>query len=187
MKRLLLHICCAPDATVGIERLSPDFEVEGFYCNPNIHPAEEYRRRLDGMRDLSNLVQFPFTEGEYDINAWFQAVRGQENEPEKGLRCEICIGRRLRSTAATARENRFDAFATVLTISPKKDAALINRLGTLAGEEFGVEYVPTDLKKKEGFKRSVELSREYGLYRQDYCGCEFSKRKKSESRNKDPE
>jgi len=180
MKRLLLHICCAPDATVGIERLSPDFEVEGFFCNPNVHPADEYRRRLDGMRDLSDRVHFSFTEGEYDTGAWFEAVRGLENEPEKGARCGICIERRLRSTAATARENQFDAFATVLTISPKKNAALINRLGTLAGEEFGVEYVPTDLKKKDGFKRSVELSRAYGLYRQDYCGCEYSKRQKGE-------
>jgi len=183
-KKLLLHICCAPDATVGIERLSPDFEVEGFYYNPNIHPAEEYGRRLDAMRRLSSLVNFHFTEGEYDTSAWFDEMRGLENEPEKGLRCELCIRERLRSTASMARENDFDAFAAVLTISPKKNALLINRLGALAAEEFGVDYIPTDLKKKDGFKKSVELSREYGLYRQNYCGCEFSKRKVEARRGK---
>jgi predicted adenine nucleotide alpha hydrolase (AANH) superfamily ATPase len=183
MKRLLLHICCAPDATVGIERLKADFDVVGLFYNPNIHPRSEYDKRLAAMRTVSEIAGFPFIEGPYKTSSWFDEVKGLEGEPEKGLRCEACIRMRLRATARISLEEGFDAFAAVLTVSPRKDAAMINRYGEQAAEEFGVEYLPTDLKKKDGFKRSVELSRQYGLYRQDYCGCEFSKRKeKGESK-----
>jgi len=177
MKRLLIHICCAPDATVGIERLAPDFDAAGYFYNPNIHPEDEYDKRLAAMRTISSLTEFPFVEGSYDPSSWFELVRGLEEEPEKGIRCETCIRMRLRDTAKLANERGFDMFAAVLTVSPRKDAAMVNRLGAQAGEEFGVQYLPTDLKKKDGFKRSVELSTQYGLYRQNYCGCEYSKRK----------
>jgi predicted adenine nucleotide alpha hydrolase (AANH) superfamily ATPase len=182
MKRLLLHICCGPDATIGIERLKPDFDVVGFFYNPNIHPRAEYEKRLESMRAVSALDGFPFVEGRYDTSSWSEEIIGLEEEPEKGLRCEACIRMRLRATARFARERGFDSFAAVLTVSPRKDLTMINRLGTQAAEEYDVEYLPTDLKKKDGFKRSVELSRKYGLYRQDYCGCEYSKRKEKVER-----
>lgn len=175
MKRLLVHICCAPDATVGIERLGEDWTAEGFFYNPNIHPAAEYLERLHTMKALSEATGFTFLEGSYDPESWKAMVRGLENEPEKGTRCTTCIEERLRTTARVAAKNGFDAFAAVLTVSPHKDAGMVNRLGAKAGEEFGVEYVPTDLKKLDGFKRSMELSRRFGLYRQDYCGCVYSR------------
>ena len=186
-KKLLLHICCAPDASVGIERLSLAWDTEGLFSNSNIHPREEYEKRLLAMEQLAEIVDFSFTDGEYEPELWFEAAKGLENEPEKGLRCEICIRERLRATARVARDKDFDAFAAVLTVSPHKDAGMINRLGAAAGEEFGVEYLPTDLKKQNGFKRSVQLSKQYGIYRQDYCGCEYSKRQNAGRRTQNTE
>jgi predicted adenine nucleotide alpha hydrolase (AANH) superfamily ATPase len=176
VKRLLIHICCAPDASVGIERLSQDWETEGLFSNSNIHPAQEYMKRVEALETLANQMGFTYSEGSYEPEVWMESVKGLEGEPEKGLRCEICIRERLRTTARQAKDRGFEAFAAVLTVSPHKDAAMINRLGAEVGEEFSVEYVPTDLKKQDGFKRSVEMTREYGIYRQDYCGCKFSKR-----------
>ncbi len=181
MKRLLIHICCAPDASVGLERLSQNWKTEGLFSNPNIHPAEEYGKRLQALKTLANDMGFTFTEGTYEPEVWLESVRGMESEPEKGLRCEICIRERLRTTARMARDRHFDAFAAVLTVSPHKDAALINRLGAEVGKEFGVEYLATDLKKQDGFKRSIQLTKQYGIYRQDYCGCEYSRSRKTSS------
>jgi predicted adenine nucleotide alpha hydrolase (AANH) superfamily ATPase len=186
-KKLLLHICCAPDATVGIERLTSDWDTEGLFLNSNIHPPEEYTKRLKALETLSLEVGLSFMEGPYEPEAWFQSIRGMEGEPEKGLRCEACIRDRLRTTARTARDRGCDAFAAVLTVSPHKDAAMINRLGAEAGLEFGVEYLATDLKKQDGFKRSVELTKQYGIYRQDYCGCEYSKRQNAGRRTQNAE
>lgn len=177
-KKLLLHICCAPDATVGIERLIEQFHVAGHFYNPNIHPPGEYQRRLAAMEELARALSFPYHEGEYDPEGWFTATRGMEREPEKGRRCAECIRIRLQVTARAAKDGGFDLFAAVLTVSPHKDAALINRLGEEAGRLHGVQYLPTHLNKKGGFGRSVELSRRYGLYRQNYCGCVFSMRGK---------
>ena len=182
MKKLLLHICCAPDATIGIDRLLPHWETQGFFYNPNIHPAQEYERRLEAMEKLSEATGLPFTQGKYDPDQWKVMVEGLEDEPEKGRRCELCFRERLRKAAREASEGGYDAFAAVLTVSPHKDASLINRLGEEAGQEFGVEYLPTDLKKMDGFKRSVQISKELGIYRQDYCGCEYSKRQNAERR-----
>ena len=176
-KKLLLHICCAPDATIGIERLSQDWDAKGLFSNSNIHPREEYEKRLLAMETLALKMGFTFSAHAYEPEVWFDSVRGLEEEPEKGLRCEVCIRGRLRTTARLARDKGFDAFAAVLTVSPHKNAAMINQLGAEAGEEYGVEYLPTDLKKQDGFRRSVELTKQYGIYRQDYCGCEYSKRK----------
>jgi len=187
MKRLLLHICCAPDASVGFERLSHDWEAEGLFSNSNIHPTEEYRKRLQALKTLCNDMGFTFVEDTYEPEVWLESVRGLEEEPEKGLRCEICIRERLRATARVARDKGFDAFAAVLTVSPHKDAVMINRLGAEAGEEFGVEYLATDLKKQDGFKRSVQLTKQYGIYRQDYCGCEYSLRQNTEHRTQNTE
>jgi len=175
MKKLLIHICCAPDATIGIERLSTQWETEGLFSNSNIHPRDEYEKRLLAMETLALETGFTFSADAYEPEVWFDSVRGLEEEPEKGLRCEVCIRGRLRTTARLARDRGFDAFAAVLTVSPHKNAAMINQLGAEAGEEYGVEYLPTNLKKQDGFRRSVELTKQYGIYRQDYCGCEYSR------------
>lgn len=169
--KLLLHICCAPDATVAIERLSQDYAVVTFFYNPNIHPREEYEKRLAEMLRVAEQASVPLHEGPYDDARWFDLAKDLMDEPERGRRCEVCFRMRLESTAAFAKEHGFQAFAATLTVSPHKDANLVNRLGKEAGERFGTTYFPTDLKKKDGFKRSLELSREFRLYRQDYCGC----------------
>jgi len=137
------------------------------------------------MARLAEVTGFSFRSGDYDPLKWLVMVRGLELEPEKGRRCEECIRDRLRRTAAEAKEGGFNAFAAVLTVSPHKDAAMVNRLGTEAGEEYGIEYIPTNLKKQDGFKRSVQLTREMGIYRQDYCGCEYSQRQKAEGRREE--
>ena len=177
MTRLLLHICCAPDATVGFERLGEGADVEGYFYNPNIAPAEEYERRRQALDRLAEATGLRYVEGPVDRAPWKEAVSGLEDEPEKGRRCEACIRLRLMETARRAKDGGFDAFAAVLTVSPRKDASMINRLGEEAGRAHGVRYVPTDLKKKDGFLRSLELCRKYGIYRQNYCGCEYSYRK----------
>ena len=137
------------------------------------------------MEKLSEATGLDFEAGDYDPEQWEVMVKGLEEEPEKGRRCELCFQERLQKTAREARDGGYDAFAAVLTVSPHKDAALINRLGAEAGQEFGVEYLPTDLKKMDGFKTSVQLSREMGIYRQDYCGCEYSQRQKAGGRREE--
>lgn len=174
--RLLLHICCAPDATVVVERLSAEYDLAVYFYDPNIHPEEEYRLRCDEMQKLADRLGIPFFEGEYDADRWFGMVKGLEHEPEGGARCAVCFRMRLERAARFAAEKGYRIFTTVLTVSPHKDADLINRLGREAAASHGVEFIEGNFKKKDGFKRSVELSREYGLYRQDYCGCLYSHR-----------
>jgi predicted adenine nucleotide alpha hydrolase (AANH) superfamily ATPase len=171
---LLLHVCCAPDATVGFERLGKDWNVVGYFFNPNIYPSEEYAKRLEDFLRLGDLMGVETRVGEYCDEEWYEVIKGWEDEPEGGKRCKLCFRYRLRNTAELAQQGGFDAFATVLTVSPHKDAEKINDFGKALGEEFQVEYLATNLKKQDGFKRSVEMSKQFGLYRQNYCGCEFS-------------
>lgn len=175
--KLLLHICCAPDATVVFERLIPNYNLTGYFYNPNIHPREEYEKRLKEMQALASKLSLPLLVGKYDDHRWFNLTRGYENEEEGGKRCPICFTLRLRETARSAKEGGMDFFATVLTVSPHKDAALINTIGRSISEELSIPFLEADFKKKDGFKRSVELSQKFGLYRQNYCGCEYSRRK----------
>ncbi len=175
LKRKLIHICCAPDATVALDGDSRDGNAVCYFCNPNIQPAEEHRKRLGEMKKLAGLLQVPFIWDESGADSWREAVRGLEGEPEGGRRCEACFRVRLERTARFARDHGFDAITTVLTVSPHKDARLINAIGREACARYGVVYIDSDLKKNGGFKRSVELSRKYGLYRQDYCGCAYSR------------
>jgi predicted adenine nucleotide alpha hydrolase (AANH) superfamily ATPase len=156
---------------VAIERLSQDFKVETFFYNPNIHPKEEYEKRLAEMRKVAEQAGAPLHEGPYDDAHRIDLAKDLMDEPERGRRCEVCFRMRLESTAAFAKEHDYQAFAATLTVSPHKDAGLVNRLGKEAGERFGVAYLVTDLKKKDGFKRSLELSKQLRLYRQVYCGC----------------
>lgn len=179
-KRLLLHSCCAPCSSYVIEYLSEYLPITVFYFNPNISEEAEYRHRAaEEQRLISEMpTRFPvdFLEGEYKPGDFLSAVRGFELEPEGGARCRVCFSLRLSRTAAEAAARGFDYFTTTLTISPLKDAALINELGRETAKRYQVEWLPCDFKKKDGYKRSIELSAQYGLYRQNYCGCVFSKR-----------
>ncbi len=171
---LLVHLCCAPDAAHGVPELSARHRVAGFFFNPNIHPEEEARRRLGAARRLAALLPHPLLVGSGGQPEWEEATRGLAEEPERRARCEACIRVRLFRTAREAKAMGIPAFSTVLTVSPKKDAAMVNRVGREVAAETGVGFVEADLKKNDGFRRSVEASRRLGLYRQNYCGCRYS-------------
>lgn len=177
--RLLLHACCAPCSSAVLEYLSQYFAITLLYYNPNIAPLEEYQKREAELRRLVSQMKFihpvELLPCQYDGQAFVQAARGLEGEPEGGKRCEACFRLRLRYAAQEAARLRFDYYTTTLSISPMKNASLLNQLGEEIGREFGVAHLPSDFKKKDGYKRSVQLSKEYDLYRQDYCGCAFSK------------
>ncbi|MBQ1517862.1 MAG: epoxyqueuosine reductase QueH [Clostridia bacterium] len=176
---LLLHSCCAPCSSYVIEYLSNYFYITVFYYNPNISPEAEYRFRSSEQKRLISSMdtKYPvsFAEEEYDCRQFFSAVKGLEKEPEGGKRCEKCFELRLQRTAQKALQEQFDYFTTTLTISPLKNAPLLNTIGISLAEKFGINWLPCDFKKKGGYKRSIELSKEYDLYRQNYCGCVFSK------------
>ena len=177
--RLLLHACCAPCSSAVLEYLSQYFAITLLYYNPIIAPLEEYQKREAELRRLVSQMKFihpvELLPCQYDGQAFVQAARGLEGEPEGGKRCEACFRLRLRYAAQEAARLRFDYYTTTLSISPMKNAPLLNQLGEEIGREFGVAHLPSDFKKKDGYKRSVQLSKEYDLYRQDYCGCAFSK------------
>ncbi len=175
--RILLHICCAPDATTAYKRLSDEHEVTGYFFNPNIQPIEEYEKRKGALEKLVRAWSFDVIYPPYDPQPWFRVVRGLEDLPEGSTRCRACIAFRLRRTALATKKLGFDAFATSLTTSPHKDVDFINDFGTRMAKYVGVSYVPSAFRKKDGFLESVRYSRELGLYRQNYCGCIFSLRK----------
>jgi predicted adenine nucleotide alpha hydrolase (AANH) superfamily ATPase len=172
--KLLLHICCGPCSTEVIRRLKDDYEVVGCYYNPNIHPAEEHEKRLMEVQRLSALWRVLVDAVPYEHERFLEAVRGLEAEPEGGRRCEKCYELRLERAARAALESNCTHLATTLTIAPMKKAAVINPIGEAAAARHGLTFIGDDWKKKDGFKHSIELSKELGLYRQDYCGCEFS-------------
>ena len=177
---VLLHVCCAPCSSYCLEYLSEFFDITVYYYNPNITKPEEYAYRLsEEKRYIALRTDFRhpvgMTESEYDPKVFFEAVKGLEKEPEGGARCEQCFRLRLEASAKKAKELGMDCFTTTLTISPLKNAALLNEIGEETGERYGVMWLPSDFKKKEGYKRSIVLSHEYDLYRQNYCGCVFSR------------
>lgn len=176
---LLLHSCCAPCSSYVLEYLSQYFNITVLYYNPNISPKEEYVYRLNEEKRLIKEMTFKnpvnILDCDYNADEFFTVAKGFEKEPEGGKRCEKCFDLRLDFTAKTAKENGFDYFATTLTISPLKNANLINEIGEILAEKYNVKYLCSDFKKKEGYKRSITLSKEYNLYRQNYCGCIFSK------------
>ena len=184
---LLLHSCCAPCSSYVLEYLSRYFEITVFYYNPNIFPESEYTKRILEQQTLISEMEtehsVAFLAGCYDKEKFYEMARGLEHVKEGGERCMRCYELRLRESARMAREGGFDYFTTTLSISPMKNAAKLNEIGERLGEEYGVKYLLSDFKKKNGYKRSTELSKEYGLYRQDYCGCEFSLREAQKRRN----
>ncbi len=178
--RLLLHSCCAPCSSYVLEYLSDYFEITVFYYNPNISPAEEYEKRAAEqqhlIRELPAKHPITLVVGAYEPERFYAVSRGLETVPEGGERCFRCYRLRLEAAAKMAAEGGFDYFATTLTISPLKNAGKLNEIGEELSQIYKVEHLPSDFKKKNGYRRSVELSAEYGLYRQNYCGCVFSKR-----------
>jgi predicted adenine nucleotide alpha hydrolase (AANH) superfamily ATPase len=175
-KRLLLHSCCAPCSTRALELLARAFDLTVYYYNPNIEPRAEYDKRLLAQEGLLKGMGIALAEGLWDPAPFLERAAHLSGEREGGGRCFLCYEMRLRGAARYAKENGFDYFATTLTVSPHKNAAKLNEIGLRLAEEFGVAYLPTDFKKRGGYQRSVALSAEYGLYRQDYCGCRFSSR-----------
>ena len=176
---LFLHSCCAPCSSYVLEYLSQYFSITVFYYNPNISPQSEFEKRLAEEKRLLRSMPFEnpvdILEGHYDYSEFLHIAKGLEDCPEGGERCFACYALRLSEAARTAAEGGYDYFTTTLSISPLKNAGKLNAIGEAAGERYGVRYLPSDFKKKGGYQRSIELSREYGLYRQDYCGCVFSK------------
>lgn len=180
---LMLHSCCAPCSSYVIEYLSHYFKITVFYYNPNIYPDEEYIKRKEEQKkfisDFNTEYKVNFIEGPYDSEKFYQVSKGFENEKEGGLRCFKCYDLRLRETAKLAQSKAYDYFTTTLTISPYKNAQKLNEIGAELEREYGVRYLYSDFKKKNGYKRSIELSNEYNLYRQNYCGCVFSQIEKN--------
>jgi predicted adenine nucleotide alpha hydrolase (AANH) superfamily ATPase len=179
---LLLHSCCAPCSSYCIEYLSQFFYVTVFYYNPNIYPDEEYAQRVieqqEFIRKFPTKYPVTFIEGDYEKNRFYDVAKGLEEEPERGKRCTKCFGLRLGETAKKAAELGMDYFTTTLTISPMKDATLLNTIGEEEAQRYGSRWLVSDFKKNNGYLRSCQLSKEYGIYRQDYCGCVFSKRER---------
>lgn len=196
-RRLFLHSCCAPCSSYCLEYLRSFFEVTVFYYNPNISMPEEYRHRVEEQKRLIGELnaqirmaakqqavpnKISFVEGPYEPERFYEIAKGMESCPEGGERCFACYELRLREAAQMAKAGGYDYFTTTLTISPLKNAQKLNEIGQRLAAEYGAVYLPSDFKKKGGYQRSIELSREYGLYRQDYCGCAYSKAERERSR-----
>ncbi len=179
-EKLLLHSCCAPCSSYVLEYLSRYFEIILFYYNPNISRQEEYEKRVKELKSLLSRMDFYYPvrliEGTYEPERFYEISKGLEQEPERGKRCYECYKLRLTEAAKLCRELKADYFTTTLSISPMKNAEWLNSIGEELAETYGIHYLPSDFKKKGGYQRSIELSRIYGLYRQDYCGCIFSLR-----------
>ena len=202
-RKLLLHSCCAPCSSYVLEYLREIFDITVFYYNPNITVDGEYRKRVEeqkrligeynrqieeehftGMHSTAKARRIEVIEGDYEPDCFYAAAKGLEKCPEGGERCFRCYELRLRKTAELAAEKKFDCFTTTLTISPLKNARKLNEIGEKLEKEYGVFFLPSDFKKKNGYQRSIELSAQFGLYRQDYCGCIYSKREREEKRER---
>lgn len=173
--KLALHSCCGPCSSYVIEYLSKYFDITLFFYNPNIHPEEEYQHRLSEQKRLCRILDIPVFDCDYDPTNFFDFVKGLEKVKEGGERCTKCFEMRLEYTAKLAKEQDFELYATTLTVSPHKNAPLINEIGQMIGKKYNIKWLPSDFKKRSGYLRSIELSKQYDLYRQNYCGCIFSK------------
>jgi len=180
-KNILLHSCCAPCSSYVIEYLSQYFNITILYYNPNISPEEEYLKRKEEQIKLINTLKLTtknklnIIDCEYDNDLYEDQIKGLEKEPERGKRCTVCFNLRLEKTAITAKKLGYDFFGTTLTVSPYKNSTLINELGALLEKKYNINFLYSDFKKNNGYKRSIELSKEHNLYRQNYCGCKYSK------------
>lgn len=177
--KILLHSCCGPCSTEVISRLTPYFNITVLYYNPNIEPQAEYvKRKQEQIRFINEFIpenKVDFLDCDYDHDAFLEIAKGLETEPEGGNRCHRCYELRLRKTAMLAKENGYDYFGTTLTVSPYKNAQVLNQIGENLQKEIGIKYLFSDFKKENGYKKSIEYSKKYKLYRQNYCGCHFSR------------
>ncbi len=180
IKKLLIHACCAPCSSAVLEYLTNYFEITILFYNPNITEIDEYKKRLKELKEYIEKINYKnkitLIEGKYEPNKFFAISKNLEKEPEKGKRCYSCYKLRMKEAAKYAKENNYDYFTTVLTISPLKNATWVNEIGEQLSKEYSINYLYSDFKKKERYKRTLELSNKYNLYRQDYCGCIYSKR-----------
>ncbi len=174
-KSVLLHSCCGPCSSACIDRLKEYFDITVVYYNPNIEPIEEYIKRKNEQIRLLNEWNIKFLDCDYDNESWRDLTKNLCEELEGGKRCSVCFGIRLKYTALKARELGFDYFATTLTVSPHKNSQLINKIGERIGDSLDIKFLYSDFKKRDGYKKSIEFSKQYNLYRQDYCGCLYSK------------
>lgn len=183
---LLLHACCAPCSSAVLERLASHFKISILYYNPNITEEKEYQKRLDELKNFISKLTFKYPiniiDSRYEPKEFFKIAKGLEKEKERGKRCYKCYELRLEETAKVAKEKNFDFFATTLTLSPYKITPWLNEIGEKLSEKYQANYLYSDFKKKNGYKRSIELSKEYNLYRQDYCGCIYSKLEREQNK-----
>lgn len=178
-KKVLLHCCCGPCATACVERIRDMCDLTLFWYNPNIMPQAEREKRLDNLKKVASHFGVNLIEGDEDERDFIRAAKGIEDEKEGGKRCDECFYLRLRAAAEKAKKEGYEYFCSTLTVSPHKNSDKINEIGALVAEETGVKWLYSDFKKREGFKRSIELSAELGLYRQDYCGCAYGKQREN--------
>jgi predicted adenine nucleotide alpha hydrolase (AANH) superfamily ATPase len=171
---MLVHICCAPDALYVMDLLRQDYDLCGFFYNPNIHPRDEYDLRREETKKVAQILGFDLIDAPYEDTYWHELTAKFKDEPEKGRRCDICYALRLARTAQKASELDFDGFTTVMSLSPWKKAEVMNKIGKMFGHRHKIEFLEANFKKKDGFKKSVELSKHHRLHRQDYCGCVYS-------------
>lgn len=174
-QKLLLHACCAPCSIYVLDKLFQDYDLNIFFYDPNIHPRLEYIKRRDELKKYAKKIGVSFEEGRYNTDDWFRKTNGLENEPEKGRRCEICFDVRLSETAKKAKDDNYDIWTTVMSISPHKDVEQINRVGRKLSDVYGIKFLEADWKKGNGFKIASQMTKTEGFYRQDYCGCIYSK------------
>jgi predicted adenine nucleotide alpha hydrolase (AANH) superfamily ATPase len=176
MEKLLLHACCGPCSTTAINEFAKGHEIALYFYNPNIHPKEEYEKRLEQARKVAGTMKKELIEGKYDSEEWKEATKRHKEEKEGGRRCELCFEFRLAKTAEKAKELGIKYFATTLSTGPRKNAKSINEAGNNTGKNHGIRFIEADLKKRDGYLKSLKISKEMGLYRQHYCGCEYSLR-----------
>ncbi len=176
VKKLLLHICCAPCAVYVFEKLRKIYDVTGFFYNPNIHPVKEYELRKEELIKISEKLGWDTVVSDYDVKEWFNKIKGHENDPERGERCTLCFAMRFDRAFAYAKSNGFDIVASTLSISPYKNTHQINGVGEAMSEKYGVEFLPENFKKKDGFNIGKKMGIELGIKHQNYCGCVYSRR-----------
>ncbi|MFQ5561562.1 MAG: epoxyqueuosine reductase QueH [Nitrospinota bacterium] len=177
MKKILLHVCCAPCSPYVIELLKEKFNITLYFYGPNIHPREEYLFRLEEVKRFSQECGLKLITGDYDAGEWFSEMKGLEAQPEGGKRCERCFTMRLQQSCSLSKKGKFDLFATVLTVSPHKNSAVINTIGADISKQASHTFYTADFKKNNGFQKSVALGKKFNLKRQNYCGCLFSQRR----------
>ena len=174
MKSLLLHVCCACCATIPIELLQDQFKIKLLWYNPNIYPKKEYKKRLKQVKKLKKIYKLSLIKAPYHSKDWLALTKGLEQEPEEGKRCDVCFQMRLQKTAEIGHKKGFDCFTTTLTAGPQKKAEKVNQIGEDLAKKYDIKFYSADFKKKDGFKKSLDLSKKYNFYRQNYCGCIYS-------------